>query len=166
MTRRLLTALTLLAAAAACHAQTPAAAEVAESNDIISAINAPGSSVRVAMPKALAARFAFGSETPLEEAGENQRHASSRQVGYRVQVYSDNNPLAAKGNAEIRKRAIEQRIPEMRAYLKYAPPYWRVQAGDFRTEGEAKAALQQLRDAFPDYANDMKVIKERINFTN
>ncbi len=170
MLRRLF--LTLAAAALAaccCLAQTPDVdpAEPADSIHILSVINAPGSSIRVDMPPLLAQRLTFGSASLIDErASESQRHASGRQVGYRVQVFSDNNPRTAKSNAEYRKRTIEQRLPSMRAYLKFAPPYWRVQVGDFRTEGEAHAAQQQLEAAFPAYASDMKVIKERINISN
>lgn len=165
MTRTLLASLIAILIAATPAAQAQDAAP-ADSIHILSAINAPGSSIRVEMPAQLQHRLTFGQTALPQEAAETPRHTSSRQVGYRVQVYSDNNARTAKSNAEYRKRTIEQRMPGMRAYLKYAPPYWRVQVGDFRTEGEAQAALQQLAAAFPTYAADMKIIKERINFSN
>ena len=84
-------------------------------------------------------------------------------VGYRVQVFDDNNVMSAKHEAQSRKQQIESRFPEFRTYVQFNSPYWKVKAGDFRTRSEADAAMAAIRAAFPSYASQIRVVRDRIN---
>lgn len=86
-----------------------------------------------------------------------------RGLGYRIQIFSDNNVRTAKANAEHRKRLIEAQNPEIRTYLTFESPYWRVRVGDYRTQSEAASALRELKSSFPSFASDFRVVRERIN---
>lgn len=84
-------------------------------------------------------------------------------VGYRIQVFSDNNPRSAKNEAMIKERNILARFPLLSSYLTYRAPSWRLRVGDFRTREEAMHYLHQLKEAFPSYAREMILVKDRIN---
>ncbi len=84
-------------------------------------------------------------------------------VGYRIQVFSDNNQRTAKNMAQVKERNILSRFPQLRSYLQYKAPQWRLRVGDFRTRGEARAMLQEIKEAFPSYASEMTVVMDRIN---
>lgn len=75
--------------------------------------------------------------------------------GYRVQIYSGSNRSAAF-NAQA-KFNIE--YPEMRTYIVYREPNFKVRAGDFRTRIEAERMKEQLKPFFP----AMFIISEKIN---
>lgn len=83
-------------------------------------------------------------------------------VGFRVQVYSDNNPHSAKNNARSRQRAVASRCGKYRTYVSYAAPYWRTRVGDFVTEREANAAAAELRRLFPAFSKEIRVVRDRI----
>lgn len=79
----------------------------------------------------------------------------SSSYGYRVQIYSGSNRAAAfkaqdKFNTEF---------PEMRTYIVYREPNFKVRAGDFRTRIEAERMKEQLKAVFP----VMFIISEKIN---
>ncbi len=80
-----------------------------------------------------------------------------------MQVFDDNNVRTAKHEAQNRKRQVESRFPEFRAYMQFNSPYWRVKVGDFRTRSEADAALAAIRAAFPSIGNQMRVVRDHIN---
>jgi hypothetical protein len=54
-------------------------------------------------------------------------------------------------------------MPDLPTYVAFKTPNWRVSVGDFRTSEEASSMLAQLRKAFPGYAKDMFIVKEKIN---
>jgi len=110
-------------------------------------------------------RVNYGSKIVVESDRSVSAGKSYRQQGFRIQIFSDNNVRTAKSNAEYRKRSVEQRLPGVRAYLKYESPYWRVQVGDYRSRSEAENAMQEIRNAFPSYASDLKIVSERVNIT-
>lgn len=142
--------------------------------DIVENLNRPGSTVTVEQPDALAERL---RRVEAGETGEAAEEASSEEereavpvhrskgkiVGYRVQVYADNNQRVAKGEARQRERAIGRRFPSMMTYVAYASPYWRLRVGDFRTQAEAEKAAVDIRHAFPGYAREVRVVRDRIN---
>ncbi len=141
--------------------------------DIVENLNRPGSTVTVEQPQALAERLrqtegVVSEEVSDEEAGEEEKEipvqrSRGKIVGYRVQVYADNNQRVAKGEARQRERAIGRRFPSMMTYVAYASPYWRLRVGDFRTQAEAEKAASDIRRAFPGYAKEVRVVRDRIN---
>lgn len=108
-------------------------------------------------------RVSYGNRISVDTDRTGGSGKLVRMGGFRIQIFSDNNVRTAKSNAEYRKRTVEQRMPGTRAYLKYESPYWRVQVGDYRTRAEAENAMAELRNAFPAYAADLKIVNERVN---
>lgn len=143
--------------------------------DIIDNFNRPASTVTLEQPQALLERLRTAdsktegepseAETPDQEEKEETPvyRSKGKIVGYRVQVYADNNVRVAKGEARQRERAISRRFPSMTTYVAYASPYWRLRVGDFRTQAEAEKAAADIRRAFPGYAREVRIVRDRIN---
>jgi hypothetical protein len=75
--------------------------------------------------------------------------------GYRVQFFSGSN----RAEAYSAQERFNKRFPEMRTYISYREPNFKVRAGDFRTRLEATKFLQEVRSAFP----TLFIIPEKIN---
>jgi hypothetical protein len=75
--------------------------------------------------------------------------------GYRVQFYSGPNRKDAF-NAQNR---LLQMHPELRTYINYKEPNFKVKAGDFRSRLEANKLMQDLKGIF----SSMFIISEKIN---
>lgn len=146
--------------------------------DIVENLNRSGSTVTVEQPDALSQRLhapanvddqtgdASDETNPGSESDERENapvmRSKGKIVGYRVQVYADNNPRTAKGEARVRERAIGRRFPYT-TYVAYASPYWRLRVGDFRTLPEAEKAAAEIKRAFPGYAREVRIVRDRIN---
>jgi mRNA-degrading endonuclease RelE of RelBE toxin-antitoxin system len=139
--------------------------------DIVENFNREGSTIIVEQPQALAERLrnlgtTSGDGADDETSEEREvpvQMSKGKVVGYRVQVYADNNQRVAKGEARQRERAIGSRFPSMATYMGYVAPYWRLRVGDFRTQAEAQKAATDIRKAFPAYAKEIRVVRDRIN---
>lgn len=83
-------------------------------------------------------------------------------AGYRIQVYSDNHPRNAKSKASAIAARVSAAFPNLRTYTIYKAPYWRLKVGDFVDHDEAVEAMRDLKKAFPAYAGDMIVIRDRV----
>lgn len=102
----------------------------------------------------------------IEEADERRDTpvlSGSRPAGWRVQVFSDNNPRTAKAEASKKERLITAHFPQHQSYVRYNAPYWRLRIGDFRTQQEANALADELRKAFPSYSKEIRVVRDRIS---
>jgi hypothetical protein len=75
--------------------------------------------------------------------------------GYRLQIYSGSNRNAAYAA----QAKFNREFPEMRTYISYREPNFKVKAGDFRTRLEAEKMKAQLQSDF----SAMFIISERIN---
>ncbi|MDR6945365.1 SPOR domain-containing protein [Mucilaginibacter pocheonensis] len=75
--------------------------------------------------------------------------------GYRVQIFSGSNRKDAY-NAQAR---LQSEYPELRTYIIYSEPNFKVRAGDFRTRLEAEKLMQELRTSF----SSLFIISEKIN---
>lgn len=84
-------------------------------------------------------------------------------VGYRVQVFSDSNANTAKNEVRNRQRNVASRFPQYPTYVSFSSPYWRLKIGDFADQDAANNAANALRRAFPSYARDVRVVRDRIN---
>lgn len=93
----------------------------------------------------------------------SQQTIEDRGVGYRIQAYSDNNVSTAKTNAQKRARDIAMKFPQYRSYISYKAPSWRLRIGDFKTRGEAQAALARIKKIYPNFAREMVIVRDRIN---
>jgi hypothetical protein len=95
----------------------------------------------------IAKRFSLGGVTGTDAAGSS--------YGYRVQFFSGSNRKDAY-NAQNR---LQQQYPELRTYIIYREPNFKVKAGDFRTRLEAEKLVQDLRSSF----TSLFIISEKIN---
>jgi len=75
--------------------------------------------------------------------------------GYRVQIFSGSNRKDAY-NAQAR---LQDQYPELRTYIIYSEPNFKVRAGDFKTRLEAQKLMQELRPSF----TSLFIISEKIN---
>lgn len=87
--------------------------------------------------------------------GGNNAATYSSSFGYRVQIYSGSN----RGAAYNTQAKFNKEFPEMRTYIIYHEPNFKVRAGDFRTRIEAERMKEQLKVWFP----IMFIISEKIN---
>ncbi len=114
---------------------------------------------KVVQPEQLAARLLF-DDTPVEK---NENKGVRGNVGYRVQLFSDNNSRTAKNEARAKERRVMARFPQYRSYVMFKAPYWRLRVGDFKTQQEANAAAEEIKRAFPSYGKEIRVVQDRIN---
>lgn len=75
--------------------------------------------------------------------------------GYRVQFFIGPN----RKNAFDAQNRMQQMHPELRTYINYAEPNFKVKAGDFRTRLEASKLMQELKGTF----SSLFIISEKIN---
>lgn len=146
-------------------AQTPADSTVTAIATIADRINASGVAM-IFQPAKLNARLAPKTADAVAdaEATEAEKPESTGHVGgYRIQLFSGNNARTAKNQATGRATIIDARFPEYATYVTFDAPYWRLKAGDFRSYEEASAALARLKAALPEFAREMRVVRDRIN---
>lgn len=84
--------------------------------------------------------------------------------GYRIQVFSDNNSRTAKGEARNKAHDISEKFPELRTYIIYNAPFWRLRVGDFRTPEEANDVVVRLKEEFPSFSKEIRVVRDRISY--
>lgn len=134
---------------------------------IVERLAEKGSSVTVAAPEQLLRRAAASAADASGENAEGEatesRPKGGKTVGYRVQVYADNNVRSAKSEARQRERMVGGTFPQWDTYVTYASPYWRLRIGDFRTQYEAEKAAADIRRQFPRYAKEVRVVRDRVN---
>lgn len=81
--------------------------------------------------------------------------------GWRLQIYSSNNQLIAKQEAEALKEMLSNEIQEP-IYLNFYQPFWKVRIGNFLTAEEAKAYKAQLIAQFPELQAESYPVKDMI----
>ena len=81
-----------------------------------------------------------------------QRHIQSNQTvpvnGFRINIFFQSGNHS-RSNALATQNAFRTRFPDMRSYVSFDEPYFRVNVGNFRTRLEAEAALENLRAIYP-----------------
>lgn len=103
----------------------------------------------------------------------NKRQTTEQQLrpginkmdGFRIQVFSDGrNQSSLEARAKARGSAILAKFPKFRGqiYTFSSSPNWYTRVGNFRTQGEANAALSELKRAFPKFASEMRIVKCKI----
>ena len=135
----------------------------------VNTVTQPDSLNRLLAPPALQVAPAEQSQNPEGDADDSVSQvpaATKKIVGFRVQVFSDNNPRTAKNEARTKQRSISSRFPQYRTYVTYTSPYWRLKVGDFRSQNEANEAAEELRRQFPSYSKEIRVVRDRINVSN
>lgn len=77
--------------------------------------------------------------------------------GYRVQLGSSSN----RNEMIELKTEFLKRHPEVRAYITYQQPYFKLRVGDFEQRGEAGGFMSDIYDAFPGF-----IVTDVINTTS
>ena len=75
--------------------------------------------------------------------------------GFRVQIFTGTNRKDAYGAQE----KFQQEFPDIRTYVIYNEPNFKVRAGDFRTRAEA----EKLQDDLKKWFKGMFIIQDKIN---
>lgn len=100
-----------------------------------------------------------------KDTKQNLRPGINKLSGYRIQVFSDGrNHHTLESRARMRGSAIASKFPKYRyqVYTYSSAPNWYTRIGNFRTQGEAAAALRELKAAFPAFAPEMRVVRSQI----
>lgn len=88
-------------------------------------------------------------------AGGGAGAAAFSSNGYRVQIFTGTN----RTDAFNAQNKFQRLYPDIRTYITYREPNFKVRVGDFRTRMEASKMMAQLRSAFP----VLFIISEKIN---
>lgn len=96
----------------------------------------------------------------LEKGGTGSSSASTGYSGiatdgYRVQFFSG----SSRDDAYAAQVRFQQKYPDIRTYISYREPSFKVHAGDFRSRMEATKLMQELRGKF----TSLFIISEKIN---
>lgn len=90
----------------------------------------------------------------------------SRNMGYRLQIYSDNNVRTSKATAEKVRSVVAETVstmPGVGVHVVFDSPWWRVYVGDFRTYSAADEALHRIKRLLPAQARDMRIMRCKLN---
>ncbi|MFW5757927.1 MAG: SPOR domain-containing protein [Bacteroidota bacterium] len=79
--------------------------------------------------------------------------------GYRIQIYTDSGNQS-KLRTDRMKSQFDARFPEVRSYISYDEPYYKLRVGDFRTRLDAERFLRRIA---PVYLSSILVV-DRINY--
>lgn len=104
------------------------------------------------------------SEQVVDTVSKSDLSKARRMAGYRIQVFSDNNYRTAKSEARRKEQEISERFPELRTYVIYNSPFWRLRVGDFRSQDDALEKTIQIKEAFPEYSREIRVVRDRIYY--
>lgn len=148
-------------------AQEPLPAKSPEKNPIEVIEEQSEGNVSIQMPEDLLEQILSTPKAGPKSQGASQHRSKARAhlSGYRVQVFSDgHNPSSLQARARARGSAIAARLPKYRGqvYTYSRSPNWYTAVGNFESLGEANAALNELRRAFPAFASEMRVVKSSI----
>jgi SPOR domain len=94
----------------------------------------------------------------MEINEETTRDSRRNMPGYRIQVLNstDRNKVFAA------KTKIYQQFPDLKPYVMYQPPNYKLRVGNFRTQAEAEEFEKQLSQLFP---TGLYVIRDTIEVT-
>lgn len=83
------------------------------------------------------------------------RNSRRTTAGYRIMVISSNN----RNNVTEAKTIIYREFPELKAYMMYQAPFFRLKVGNFRDRANAEAYLSQLQRLFK---NNVYIVPDTI----
>jgi hypothetical protein len=123
--------------------------------------------VSITQPSELTKRLDRVEEDQTNQDNETSTSTTTVQTrgrsGYRVEVFADNKVQTAKAQAASKKRLLQARLPQYKVYLVFEAPYWRVRLGDFTNRSAAEAAMSEVRQAFPSFSTDLRIVRSSIN---
>lgn len=93
-----------------------------------------------------------------ERTSTDQPQNVSRTRGFRIQVFSGNNPRQSRREAESKQAQIRSAFPELDTQVSFESPFWRLRAGNFSTREEAEEMLIEMKKRFPSFGREMYII--------
>lgn len=81
--------------------------------------------------------------------------------GFRVQIYSSNRQQTAKTEALKLEKEFSEQL-DVKVYVEYNPPFWKVRIGDFLTLDEANTYKDELLRRFPQLQSSTYIVRDRI----
>lgn len=101
----------------------------------------------------LKSKFVIYQDKRIDTLLEQNRLANSKIkgfYGFRIQIYSKSSIDSSVKQAEDYKKAFEERFPELKVYLNYFDPDFKIRVGNFRDKIEAEAILRKIKQYYPD----------------
>lgn len=92
------------------------------------------------------------------DGSENKRERPVNPRPFTVQVYGDK----SRNEANSRAAKVQARFPQYYVRRHYSSPYFRVYLGAFETSRDAQALVNQVKKAFPAFANEVHWTKTSI----
>ncbi len=139
------------------------AASVSAEKSIVEHIIESGN-ISINQPEGLARLLLFQRPVAVtENESDDDMRAATTRTGYRVQIFDDNNPRSARSQAEAAHTRISVEFPHLKSYMIFNSPYWRVKVGDFPTRAEAESVMAEIRQALPNLAPYLRVVRDKIN---
>jgi hypothetical protein len=86
---------------------------------------------------------------------ETTRDSRRTMPGFRIQIVNSTD----RNNALSAKTRVYQLYPELKAYLQYQSPYYRLKVGNFKTRQEAAEYLKSLTK---DFSNNIFILRDTI----
>ena len=86
---------------------------------------------------------------------ETTRDSRRTMPGFRIQIVNSTD----RNNALSAKTRVYQLYPELKAYLQYQSPYYRLKVGNFKTRQEAGEYLKSLTR---DFSNNIFILRDTI----
>ncbi|MDD2283848.1 MAG: SPOR domain-containing protein [Paludibacter sp.] len=107
----------------------------------------------------------FHQDKRIEKLVTENAAAASVQVvhGYRVQVFSSNVQRTAREEAFNMEQILMEAFPDMKVYVSYSSPFWKVRIGDFHTQPEARSFTEELLRKFPALRKETYTVRDRIS---
>jgi len=87
--------------------------------------------------------------------GSKGNNSASSSDGFRVQIYSGSD----RKGAYTAQARFQDKHPDVRTYLIYREPNFKVRVGDYRSRLEAEKVMEELRPAF----TSLFIVEEKIN---
>ena len=95
---------------------------------------------------------------------ETTRNSRRSMPGYRIQIVNTTD----RNLAIDAKTKVYQLYPELKAYLLFQSPYYRIKVGNFKVRSEAESYIKSLQRDFPGsifIVKDVIEVKPEIDFT-
>jgi hypothetical protein len=101
----------------------------------------------------------------LEDKSYNRKRGEYQVSGFRVQVYSSNEPQVAKNEALELSELLSSQL-HIGVYVNSEPPFWKVRLGDFLTREEANAFKLQVVKFFPELQGSTYIVPDLVTVNN
>ena len=84
--------------------------------------------------------------------------------GFRIQVFMSNDPKTARKELNDKGNLIYGVFSdEIKVYIEYSAPNWKLFAGDFLTKEEAEVFRQKMLKAIPQLGKEMYIIQDKVH---